>query len=154
MCEYENITLSVENIDNATYLWNTGSTSNSIVADKEGIYSVSVDINGCIVGDEIQIFAKRCNNCIIIPNAFTPNNDGLNDAFRVKTFCPFNKFEMIIMNRYGEQVFQSNSPNMKWDGKYKNLDLSTGVFYYLIKVTFSYPNAKEELFKGDISLLR
>lgn len=153
ICEGEQFTYHLR-IENATFQWNTGSQSPGITIDKAGKYSVLVNQNGCITTDEVEVFTKFCQNCIAIANAFTPNNDGINDVFRVKAFCPYLQYELKIFNRYGEEVFNANSPNIPWKGTFKNQDLSSGVYYYFIKVKFDNLEAKEEIYKGDITLIR
>ena len=53
----------------------------------------------------------------MIPNAFTPNGDGLNDVFRATVFCQLEKFKLMVYDRFGELVFQGTNPEMSWGGK-------------------------------------
>lgn len=114
-----------------------------------------VAINQCGQRDSIT---KCCEvyerGNIVIPNAFTPNSDNKNDGFKTLLFGPYQKFSLLIMNRYGQEVFKSDNPNELWDGRFNNQEQEMGVYYYLIKVKFDYPNAQDEIYKGDISLLR
>lgn len=70
------------------------------------------------------------------PNAFTPNNDGLNDAWRVITDndC-WNKWELIIYNRWGQVVYEMNDPSEVWDGSFRNGDyyVSDGVYVFTLR---------------------
>jgi len=68
-----------------------------------------------------------------IPNAFSPNNDGYNDNFSISG-TGIIKAEMVIFNRWGEKLFQSEGDRQKWDGKYKGEVVENGVYYYSIKV--------------------
>jgi len=77
---------------------------------------------------------------IIVPNAFTPNNDGLNDEF--KPFAQFLSsglngrglpaYSLQIYNRWGQKLFESNDPNIGWNGIYKNQIVPQGVYLYQI----------------------
>lgn len=69
----------------------------------------------------------------IIPNVFSPNNDGLNDEFAVHA-CGVYGYEISIFNRHGVEVFQSNSMNINWDGRINERKAKSGVYFYVIKV--------------------
>jgi len=87
-----------------------------------------------------------------VPNAFTPNGDGVNDEFNVK-FLRFDKLiEFRIFNRWGQQMFESNNPNRGWNGTVNGTPVASDVYYYLIKVTL--PDGTPKTLKGDISLIR
>jgi gliding motility-associated-like protein len=103
--------------------------------------------------------AVRCCNVVIrgklvVPNVFTPNGDGRNDGFRALLFSPHRVFSMKIFNRYGEEVFRADKPEAPWDGTFNGQPEELGVYFYLIKVTFDYQGANEELYKGDVTLIR
>lgn len=69
---------------------------------------------------------------IFIPNAFTPNNDGLNDVFGA-VGEGIKDYHLIIYNRWGEKVFESNDVNNKWDGKYKGESVELGTYSYSLE---------------------
>jgi gliding motility-associated-like protein len=121
-----------------------------------GNYCVKlIAINNCDQKDSvIQCCRVYKKGMLLVPNAFTPNGDGLNDGFKALLSGSYQRFKMLIVNRYGQEVFSSDNPNEAWDGKFKSQDLDLGVYYYLITITFDYPDAKEEIYKGDVSLLR
>ena len=73
------------------------------------------------------------NQSFLVPNAFTPNNDGLNDCFGVaKWGDAVRKFRMTIYNRNGQPIFTSNDVNTCWDGKYNGLPQPSGTYIYVI----------------------
>jgi gliding motility-associated-like protein len=86
-----------------------------------------------------------------IPNAFSPNNDGVNDCFRVKDFGTVKTADIIIYNRYGNLVFQTKNPLDCWDGTYKGMPSEPGNYVYYIKVI---NDCGEEIKKGNLLLLR
>jgi gliding motility-associated-like protein len=121
-----------------------------------GLHCITlVAINQCGQRDSLT---QCCNvyegGKLTIPNAFSPNNDGKNDGFKVVILGAYQKFSLIIMNRYGQEIFKTDDPNKEWDGKVNNKDEDLGVYYYMVKVKFDYPGAGEETYKGDISLIR
>ena len=86
-----------------------------------------------------------------IPNAFSPNNDGYNDEFAI-TGTGIIKAEMVIFNRWGEKIFQSDGNKQRWDGKYKGEVVQNGVYYYSIKVV-TYTSAIH-YYHGTLNVLR
>ncbi|MFW5890277.1 MAG: gliding motility-associated C-terminal domain-containing protein [Marinilabiliaceae bacterium] len=67
-----------------------------------------------------------------VPNVFTPNGDGINDEFRV-AFRSLKEFEMVIFNRWGRKVYESNDPEKGWDGTVGGKIGAPGVYFYYIK---------------------
>jgi gliding motility-associated-like protein len=142
------------NIEGASYLWQDGSSNQSLTAMTQGKYSVEVKKDGCVASDTLEIKYEQCSNCLAIPNVFSPNHDGINDVFRPIFQCPVDKYALLIVNRYGQIIFQTNNSAVSWDGRFNNLEQELGTYYYLIKVKFDYADARELIYKGDISLLR
>ncbi len=90
----------------------------------------------------------------LYPNIFTPNGDKKNDTFKTNALPPycFDEFEVIIYNRWGNQVFTSTNFLFAWDGKNKNgKDEDDGVYYYTLKSKFQ-ETANEE--RGFVHLIR
>jgi gliding motility-associated-like protein len=140
--------------DGAQYLWSDGSTSQSIKANKTDFYWLTIKKEDCIASDTIFVRVGDCDKCIAVPNAFSPNKDGRNDAFHALSSCNVLQYNMKIFNRYGQEVFGADNISQSWDGTFNGMDLNAGVYFYLIKVRFDKPGATEELYKGDITLIR
>lgn len=88
---------------------------------------------------------------VYIPNAFTPNGDGLNDGFGVKAEG-IQEFLMEIYNRWGELIFSTTDINELWDGTYKGKKLdNTEVFVY--KVTAQGIDNQTQRFNGRVTLV-
>jgi gliding motility-associated-like protein len=90
---------------------------------------------------------------IKIPNVFTPGTDGTNDDFKVD-IQGYDKYEMVIYNRWGTKVFESTDPNMKWNGKSFNdgAECAEGVYYYVLNYRFR--GRSEQQARGSITLIR
>lgn len=75
----------------------------------------------------------------VVPNVFTPNGDGINDIFKLGglwNYC-YDTIDVKIYNRWGQLVFQSNTPTFEWDGtNLKGEELSEGVYYVLLNGIF------------------
>ncbi len=63
-----------------------------------------------------EVEEEYCGCHVWIPNAFTPDDDGLNEGFRIVSSCEWDAFSFQIFNRWGEQVWSTNDPNRPWDG--------------------------------------
>ena len=100
------------------------------------LYTVEgTDIAGCKNTDTISVvvdFSVK-NGLFLMPNAFTPNNDGLNDCFGIKHWGVVEEVEFNIYNRWGELIFHTTNLNKCWDGKWKGRQQDPAVFVYWIK---------------------
>jgi len=87
-----------------------------------------------------------------VPNAFSPNGDGLNDVFRLGgiTFHKLSVFK--VFNRYGHEVYNGTDPMQGWDGNSHGKPCDVGTYYYLIGLV--YPDGRVKTLKGDVSLIR
>ena len=113
------------------------------------------DAAGCKNTDTISVIVDYSvkNGLYLMPNAFTPNNDGLNDCFGVKYWGTITEIEFNIYNRWGELVFKTTDPAKCWDGKWKGLLQSSAAFVYWIKA--KTPCSPEPFFrKGTVMLIR
>lgn len=98
----------------------------------------SIEVNGG--GNESSPSAPiRTDNCPFydLPNTFTPNGDGANDLFTPCLIYRYiNRVEFTVTNRWGQVVFETNDPNINWDGRDQNTgqELPEGVYYYTCTV--------------------
>ncbi|MFN8294881.1 MAG: gliding motility-associated C-terminal domain-containing protein [Chitinophagales bacterium] len=145
-------------VEMRSYLWSTGSQLPSITVTEEGTYSVKVtDENGCSNSDTIDI-SSNCFNDLWIPNAFTPNGDGVNDVFLVRGNPRNTTIErFVIYNRWGNKVFEANNilpsdVSAGWDGKYKGESSPFEVYGYEVIARFT--NGEKKTLKGNVTLLK
>lgn len=109
---------------------NNGS-DNTYYINRTDTYTVTViDENGCEVS--AQIFMEFID--IEIPNFFTPDGDGLNDAFTPRNKEGFPRILTIIFDRYGREIYRMGYNDRGWDGTYQNNELPTGDYWYVIKL--------------------
>lgn len=153
ICFGETATLAADTGQGYTYLWNTGETSQIISKTDSGTYQVDITMPGEVCA-KTQIFLLDVDTCYIplkLPNVFTPNGDGANDFWIPYPIGNFDKFEIIVYNRWGTVVFKTTDPKFKWDAKDLNGDLvSEGVYYYV--ATTQYVDKHQEL-HGTVSVL-
>ena len=95
--------------------------------------------------------AKTLPGQIYIPNAFSPNADGLNDFLLVYGYT-IKEMRFLIFNQWGEKIFESNNQATGWDGKYKGKPQPSGVYMYVCELILN--DGKKEVRKGSINLVR
>lgn len=92
------------------------------------------DGNGCSNFDSVTVNVLPINQGgYYMPNAFTPNGDGLNDCYGIRYWGLIQELEFGIYNRWGERIFFTKNPNDCWDGVYKGKKQDIGVYVYMIK---------------------
>jgi gliding motility-associated-like protein len=142
---------------------NASNTSNlqnpNFYYPEAGTYPVTLVVksdHGCmdtitktiVVGEDYGIY---------VPNAFTPNADGLNDVFQPKGFG-ITKYQLQIFDRWGERIFETKNFEQGWDGRFKSKGLDyektceQGVYTWLINVTNVFGKATE--LKGHVTLIK
>jgi gliding motility-associated-like protein len=112
--------------DFITYTWQDGSTQNRITVTKPGLYSVSVADNCGAARDEIVVKEGVCD--IYFPSAFTPNNDGRNDFFKILGASDINEYHLKVYNRWGQIVFETTEPANGWNGTINGQLQNVGVY--------------------------
>jgi gliding motility-associated-like protein/uncharacterized repeat protein (TIGR01451 family) len=116
-----------------------GSIKNSVT-----ISSAEKDSNPA---DNIAVDYKKINS-LKIPNIFTPNGDGMNEAFVIPGLENYHDNEITIFNRAGSSIYQKKSYQNDWDGS----NLSDGTYFYILKVKIG--DDKTDIYKGYVTLLR
>lgn len=89
---------------------------------------------------------------LLIPNAFTPNNDGQNDIFKIVNISTQKLIDFKIFNRWGTVLFRTTDGRTGWDGSYKNQPQPFGVYGYVIRI--AYEDGYVETYKGTVTLIR
>ncbi len=88
-----------------------------------------------------------------MPNAFSPNGDGINDVYKAKSgYQSLVEFHAYIFNRWGQKLYEWSDPADGWDGKYKGKDVAQGVYYVLVKAKGA--DGRTFNIKRDVNLLR
>jgi gliding motility-associated-like protein len=150
------IDLSSGNPD--SWHWNFGDGDTSRIQNPGhiytdiGIYPVMLVITNALGCRDTIIKDIEVKERFLVPNIFTPNNDGINDVFKVLA-SGYKDFSMLIYNRFGQLIFESFNPTIGWNGKTAaGLDVTVGTYFYIIKAVA--PDGKEVIEKGPLQLLR
>lgn len=119
-------------------------------------YQVVFNNGVCTSIDTVRIFVadKEKLDCkkLLLPRAFTPNNDGLNDQFGISNIFLIEKLEYFeVFDRWGAKVWETNDINEKWDGTKKGQPLNGGMYLYKIKYVC---NSTEQINIDNFTLLR
>jgi gliding motility-associated-like protein len=150
ICKGQTLTLQPNIKGTATYQWQNGSTSSFFDVTEPGIYEVTVANECGTRSDQIAIEQGLC--LLILPNAFSPNHDGLNDVFRIKFPWFIKEFHMMIFNRWGQMVFETNDPNKGWNGDFNGMPQPNGGYVWAISLTDK--DGQKESSRGIVVLTR
>lgn len=123
-----------------------GDTNQTYQVNATGVYSVKVNnfqtADPCIYSDTVVVDVS-VDYCLgNLPNAFSPNGDGINDIY-------LQGADMIIINRWGQTLYEGNTG---WDGKHNGADVSNGTYYVIFKFTDS--QGGEHTIKEPVTLIR
>ena len=119
--------------------------------DRSITYVLEVtDETGCRITDSVRVLVR--GDELLVPSAFSPNNDGMNDVFRTMN-SDLTKYRLLIFNRWGEKVFESEDPSDGWDGRFKGFPQDIGVYVYQIE--YQTPSSSVlKLLSGNLTLVR
>lgn len=156
--EGESVELQVINVrPGIVYIWSTGDQGTKIIVsptETTTYYVTGTDANGCSGVDTVTVTVRtaKCDETdVYIPNAFTPNNDGSNDIFIPRSHF-IDEMELIIYNRWGQEVFRTTDKNRGWDGTFNGKPLNPDSYAYYLKVVCV--NAEEYVKRGNVTLIR
>jgi len=143
-----------------SYLWSPAATltcancpSPLAFPQTPTVYTVFGTQNGC-PGEPDSVLVLINQVDLVLPNAFTPNGDGLNDVFRVTNDVLYPVFELAIFNRWGEVIYRSDDIRSGWDGTFRGKDQESGVYVWLIRFRKGSETGEEVTLKGNVTLLR
>lgn len=155
ICAGDNLMINATSLFANEYKWENGSVSPERKIDKGGLYSVRVSNNCSTDRKSFTVTTKICPCNFFIPNAFSPNTDGLNDIFKPVFDCAPSPayYQFRIYDRFGEVVFESDKVNVGWDGKKNNMQFPLGVYVWMI--SYERPGMKGVILKnGIVTLVR
>lgn len=124
--------------------------TNIIVNVREGRYSIEVeDVNACkfivsdiYVGDGIL-------PCLKIPNAFTPNGDGINETWIIENIDLYPDAQIFVYTRWGEQIYYGTPKSDPWNGTYNGKKMPTGAYLYIVETR----NNDAGVYKGTVTIV-
>lgn len=111
---------------------------------------IATDANGCSAVDSVWVILEGSE--ILLPSAFSPNNDGSNDLFRTLN-NNIETYQIEVYNRWGELVFAAENPKDAWDGSYKGEPQELGVYVWQARFRLRGSN-QTQLASGNVTLIR
>ncbi len=141
---------SLKTNDTLKIIWSNGQTDIQSIANLDvGNYSVNIIIKS--KKDTTINFKIEKDACpVIISNHFTPNDDNYNDIWLIANINNYPKFELIVFNKWGQQIHSQKNTYTPWDGNWNGIKAVDGTYYYI----FYFEAGKNDLLKGDVTILR
>jgi gliding motility-associated-like protein len=134
-----------------TYRWQDGSTDSQYVVRTAGNYSVTVS-NMCESATATTSVSERVCG-VFFPSAFTPNEDGKNDVYKVISSFPVSSFKMEIFNRWGQTIFSTADKEKGWDGKVNGQAAAAGIYIWKSYIQTSNKKTMQQ-YNGKLLLIR
>jgi len=138
-----------ENIE--SFSWSTGQSTPTLSTREWGLYILEASNQCGTATDSILLQPTGCDNCLYIPNAFSPNEDGRNDLFLPIAVCPLEEYKLQIFSRWGALVFETKELNTGWDGTFLGEPMKPDNFVWSIQYNQAGQGIKKE---GEVILLR
>jgi gliding motility-associated-like protein len=123
-------------------------SSAAIVPSSITYYATVANEYGCTAKDSVEI---KVTPTLYVPNSFSPNGDGINDIFKPE-YSGYVEIELLIFDRWGENIFRTNDLTGGWNGTYKNVNCELGVYTYKLTAKDISDNTLEKV--GHVTLLR
>lgn len=142
-----------------TWQWPDGSDKDWMLAHGVGTYYFTI-ADECSKEErsvEITWDSDRPEEPFFVPNAFSPNNDGINDFFEVYLAdgATFLSYELRVFDRWGAELFYTNTTSYSWDGSYQLGPMNPGVYAWFLQAKVELCGQVESLFReGDLTLIR
>lgn len=146
----------VINTNYSETIWQNQDISSSFEILQSGNYFAQINGDECNSYDTIMVDFKNCENCLIFPNVFTPDSDGINDIFKPIVDCNivFDDYSFQIFNRWGQKVFNTKNQNIGWDGTQKNQLSPSDVYVWQSSFSFIINGmVHQQSLQGDVTLI-
>lgn len=132
------------------FAWTTGSADQNAEELAPGMYEVTVsDDHGCAQTFSFEISTNN-EECLNIPNTFTPNGDNYNDTWVIGNLDLYPNATVKVFNKWGNEIFSSEGSYTPWNGTHKGSDLPADVYYYIIVLE----NDEDNKYTGTITIIR
>ena len=107
-----------------------------------------VNANDSVASDSTDVLTS----ILVMPNTFTPNNDQINDVYKVKSYQNIVEFHAYIFNRWGQKLYEWTNLEGGWDGTYRGNDVKQGTYFVLVKAKGA--DGQDYNIRKDVNLLR
>jgi gliding motility-associated-like protein len=153
ICRGDSLFIGAQLPNAERYLWSDNFEDSTRYISSPGNYSVLVTFeNGCETIGAIEISEITCATTLIMPNVFSPNEDGVNDFFEAYESSGINSAEIRIFNRWGVRVYNGTLDKTPWDGTTNGRLCPAGAYFYWVDYVDVYGQTLTE--KGSLTLIR
>lgn len=130
LCRGDSLLWDLSQPGEVTYQWGDGLTAPQRWIDSAGLYQVKL-FTGCdTIQETARVSFEPCDCRYHLPDAFSPNGDGVNERFTIKYACEEVAFELQILNRWGQVIYRQNENMPGWDGTFQGQRAPEGVYLY------------------------
>jgi gliding motility-associated-like protein len=138
-----------------SFAWADGYSGTARVLNNSAVYEIWASTPCFAFPMTLHAELFSCETKIFVPNAFSPNLDGINDQLRpfINSPWPAVNYQFQIFDRWGQLLFQADNPNVAWDGKVKNKLADQGVFLWSLEYDTGQENGGKIKLTGDVMLL-
>jgi gliding motility-associated-like protein len=151
LCMGDQLLLTAASGKNYSYLWNNGTTGQTLTVTEAGEYSVEISYYKCTSRDSVNVSVEDCNFRLVMPNVFTPDGNDVNPLFVPMEHYFIDTGSMAVFNRWGKLIFTGDLFS-GWNGKDKCTEAAAGVYFY--EVLLNDKKNRQFKRKGTITILR
>jgi gliding motility-associated-like protein len=150
----DSLILDASSHEFVTYEWQNGLPFDYYKVTRPGFYRVEAQSPCELVTDSITLWP--CEKCLIyIPNAISPNDDGINDNFQVFADCLLEDFHLQVFDRWGNRVYFSENQRDLWDGRFNGKYVNDGVYVWILTYRYSENGSSfEKADQGSLTIIR
>lgn len=144
-------------LEGADFFWEDGVQSSRRTFTSGGTYRVRAEIACGVIPIVLEVEELGCVPDIYVPNAFSPNNDGINDTFQpfIQTSSPIIQYKWTIFNRWGSIVFQTNDISQAWSGAWQAELADQGLYLWKLDMEIETLKGTQLLSEtGEVFLFR
>lgn len=152
-CNKESVILRVPVYERFEYNWNTDETTPAIEVSENGVYQVIITSDNCFAQKTFTVEGLEYSGGVFVPNAFTPNDDYINQTFFIEAEI-ITKYKLEIYNKWGENIYVSEEIKEGWNGIYKNQLVKNDTYIYILTYEEVCDQGTVKQKKGIINLIR
>ncbi len=157
LCPEERLRIEAPECTSCEYFWSTGSRDPSIEPRDTGSFWLEVSSdNGCKSLDTFQVVDAQCHCAVYMADAFSPNEDDLNETYGPVLDCRWIKYRFEVYDRWGKMLYASLNPEFEWDGTVDGTPCLPGVYFYRVSLKAEIRAQEVELDdkRGTLMLFR
>jgi gliding motility-associated-like protein len=152
-CIDQEYTIIINDYSAGIFEWSDGTQSPYLNVNAPGDYWFMVTNQCGSAVESITVVLEDCEESVYVPTCFTPDNDGVNDAWKVIA-RNINSMSTRVFNRWGEVVFQSNDLEPVWTGGYNSGDTFVADGLYFFQIEFERRDGQKDLREGSMFMIR